>query len=116
MPTPAIPSVDLDCEVNGSLWIHPHHVSVRHPLDLQNTSLLRAIPGLELIAKSIMGPVLEQVLVLENLSTSIKIGPQQLPSIHKLLTDAVGADWPVLELPDKYPVLLLPQPDTLAYP
>ncbi|MEW5311274.1 MAG: hypothetical protein WDW38_003002 [Sanguina aurantia] len=62
----------------------------RHPLDLQNTSLLRAIPGLELIAKSIMGPLLEQVLVLENLSTSIKIGPQQLPNIHTLLTDAAS--------------------------
>lgn len=36
------------------------------------------------------GPVAEQVLLLENISTSIKIGPEQLPSIHKLLVDAVG--------------------------
>ncbi|KAG2425766.1 hypothetical protein HXX76_013392 [Chlamydomonas incerta] len=60
----------------------------RHPLDQQNTSMLRAVPGLEVVAKNFMGPVAEQVLLLENISTSIKIGPEQLPSIHKLLVDA----------------------------
>ncbi|EFJ47524.1 hypothetical protein VOLCADRAFT_105085 [Volvox carteri f. nagariensis] len=34
------------------------------------------------------GPVAEQVLLLENISTSIKIGPDQLPSVHKLLVEA----------------------------
>lgn len=50
----------------------------RHPLDQQNTSMLRGLPGLELIAKNLMGPVAEQVLLLENIGTSVKIGPQQL--------------------------------------
>lgn len=35
------------------------------------------------------GPVAEQVLLLENISTSIKIGPDQLPSVYKLLVEAV---------------------------
>jgi Zn-dependent protease with chaperone function len=60
----------------------------RHPLDQQNTSLLRALPGLEVVAKSIMGPVAEQVLLLENIATSIKTGESQLPSIYRLLTEA----------------------------
>ena len=60
----------------------------RHPLDQQNTSLLRGLPGLELIAKNLMGPVTEQVLYLENIGTSVKIGPAQLPSIHELLLEA----------------------------
>jgi len=60
----------------------------RHPLDQQNTRLLQAIPGLETIAKSMLGPVAEQVLLLENISTSVKVGPQQLPSIHHLLVEA----------------------------
>lgn len=60
----------------------------RHVLDQQNTSLLRAVPGLELFAKNFMSPVAEQVLLLENISTSIKIGPEQLPSINRLLQDA----------------------------
>lgn len=37
------------------------------------------------------GPVAEQVLLLENISTSIQIGPEQLPSIHKLLVEAVSS-------------------------
>ncbi|GLC33075.1 hypothetical protein PLESTB_000373200 [Pleodorina starrii] len=60
----------------------------RHPLDQQNTSMLRSVPGLEVVAKNFMGPVAEQVLLLENISTSIKIGPDQLPSVHKLLVEA----------------------------
>jgi hypothetical protein len=61
----------------------------RHPLDRQNTALLRALPGIEVVAKAIMGPVAEEVLVIENLGSSIKTGPAQLPSIHALLIDAV---------------------------
>ncbi|GFR48509.1 hypothetical protein Agub_g10368 [Astrephomene gubernaculifera] len=60
----------------------------RHPLDQQNTSLLRSVPGLEMVAKNFMGPVAEQVLLLENISSSIKIGPEQLPSVHKLMAEA----------------------------
>ena len=36
----------------------------RHPLDQQNTTMLRGLPGLEMIAKNLMGPVAEQVLLL----------------------------------------------------
>jgi hypothetical protein len=35
------------------------------------------------------GPVAEQVLLLENIATSVKVGPEQLPSIHRLMADAV---------------------------
>ena len=34
------------------------------------------------------GPAAEQVLLLENIATSIKIGPDQLSSVHKLLIEA----------------------------
>lgn len=37
------------------------------------------------------GPVAEQVLLLENIATSIKTGPDQLPTVHNLLLDAVSA-------------------------
>jgi hypothetical protein len=36
------------------------------------------------------GPVAEQVLLLENIATSIKTGPNQLPTIHNLLLEAVS--------------------------
>jgi Zn-dependent protease with chaperone function len=60
----------------------------RHPLDRQNTALLRALPGLEMIARNFIGPAAEQVLLLENLATSVAVGPDQLPSIHALLLEA----------------------------
>lgn len=49
---------DASCAVCGhSVWVFmveyvPAH---RHPLDQQNTSLMRALPGLELVAKTVMG-------------------------------------------------------------
>jgi hypothetical protein len=35
------------------------------------------------------GPVAEQVLLLENIATSIKTGPDQLPTVYNLLLEAV---------------------------
>jgi len=39
---------------------------------------------------TITGPVAEQVLIMENMASSIKTGPDQLASIHKLMIDAVS--------------------------
>ena len=36
-----------------------------------------------------LGSAAEQVLLLENIATSVKLGPDQLPTVYKLLTDAV---------------------------
>ena len=60
----------------------------RHPLDQQNTQLLQAIPGLSQITKSLVTPVAERMLVLEQISTSVLVGPDQLPHVHQLVLDA----------------------------
>ena len=52
------------------------------------------------MAKSLLGPVREQVLLLENISTSVKVGPQQLPSIHHRLIEA--AEILQMECPELY--------------
>jgi hypothetical protein len=141
----------------------------QHPLDQQNTALLRVLPGLEMVARNMMGPVAEQVrphrrhacthilawhqalaagpgstlagrrstascradptrlcwnggaapslppaattpaaaaaaalqvLLLENIGTSIRVGPDQLPSLHRLLTEAAATLQ--MEAPDLY--------------
>ena len=36
------------------------------------------------------GPVAEQVLLLENIGTSVLVGPEQLTSLHKLLLTAAS--------------------------
>lgn len=51
--------------------------------------MLRSLPGLEMVAKSLLGgPGFEQALYLENIGAALQVGPKQLPSIHKLLLQA----------------------------
>ncbi|KAI5080580.1 hypothetical protein GOP47_0003763 [Adiantum capillus-veneris] len=59
-----------------------------HPLDRQNTMLLRAIPGLNELGKLLLGPVAEQVMLLENIGTSLLVSEEQLPELHHLLLEA----------------------------
>lgn len=44
------------------------------------------------LALALAGPVAEQVLLLENIATSIQTGPNQLPTIHNLLLEAVSSN------------------------
>ncbi|KAL1824693.1 hypothetical protein ACET3Z_011471 [Daucus carota] len=62
----------------------------RHPLDKQNTVLLRAIPGLNDIGKAFLGTISEQVMVLENIGTSVLVSENQLSELHHLMVEAAG--------------------------
>lgn len=72
----------------------------RHPLDKQNTLLLRAIPGLNEIGKAILGTMTEQVMLLENIGTSVLVSKNQLSELHQLMTEAAAIL--NLEAPDLY--------------
>ncbi|KAE8782129.1 Enolase-phosphatase E1 [Hordeum vulgare] len=61
---------------------------IRHPLDKQNTLLLKAIPGLNDIGKALLGPVSEQVMVLQNIGSSVLVSENQLPELHQLMVEA----------------------------
>ena len=63
----------------------------RHPLDQQNTQLLEAIPGVSALTKSLVTPVAERALILEQISTSVLVGPEQLPHVHQMVLDAAAA-------------------------
>lgn len=72
----------------------------RHPLDLQATSQLKHVPGLDLAVRALLGPVAEQFFYLENIASSILVSQQQLPELYQLLIDACQTlD---LELPQLY--------------
>jgi Zn-dependent protease with chaperone function len=60
----------------------------RHPLDLQATSTLRQLPGLDIFVRTALGPIAEQVFYLENISSSVLVGDRQLPELHDLLQEA----------------------------
>jgi Zn-dependent protease with chaperone function len=60
----------------------------RHPLDLQATQSLRQLPGLDLLVRSLLGPLAEQVFYIENIASSILVSEKQLPHLHELLLEA----------------------------
>lgn len=60
----------------------------RHPLDLEATTALKQLPGLDLIIRNLLGPTAEQVFYLDNIASSVLVGPQQLPHLHQLLLEA----------------------------
>jgi Zn-dependent protease with chaperone function len=60
----------------------------RHPLDRQATNNLKQLPGFDLLIRSVLGGVAEQYFYMENIASSIQVGPEQLPWLHKLLLDA----------------------------
>jgi len=71
----------------------------RHPLDKQNTRMLKLLPGLEQLIHAIFSPVSEQLMLLENVGSSVQVSEEQLPNYHKLLVEACAVlDLPVPEL------------------
>ena len=60
----------------------------RHPLDLEATESLRQLPGLDLAIRALLRPTAEQFFYLENIATSVLVGPDQLPEIYRLLVEA----------------------------
>lgn len=72
----------------------------RHPLDKQNTLLLRAIPGLNEFGKAMLGSMTEQIMLLENIGTSVLVSKNQLSDLHGLLVEA--AEILNIEAPDLY--------------
>ncbi|RZS01037.1 hypothetical protein BHM03_00030835 [Ensete ventricosum] len=68
----------------------------RHPLDKQNTLLLRTIPGLNELGKALLvsklavyifviaGPMTEQVMLLENIGTSVLVSENQVGCLQEL--------------------------------
>ncbi|GMI98151.1 hypothetical protein like AT3G27110 [Hibiscus trionum] len=85
----------------------------RHPLDKQNTLLLRAIPGLNEIGRVILGTVTEQIMLLENIGTAVLVSKNQLPELHKMMIEA--AEILNIEPPDLYvPQNPVPNAYTLA--
>lgn len=72
----------------------------RHPLDKQNTLILRAIPGLNELGKALLGSITEQIMLLENIGSSVLVSENQLSDLHHLLIEA--AEILNIDAPDLY--------------
>ena len=62
----------------------------RHPLDRESTRSLKQLPGLDAAVRSLLGPVAEELMYLENIAASVRVGVDQLPDLHGLLLEACG--------------------------
>lgn len=60
----------------------------RHPLDLEATNSLKQLSGLDMLVRNLLGTVGEQFFYLDNIASSVLVGEQQLPHLHKLLLEA----------------------------
>lgn len=49
--------------------------------------MLRRLPGLELAIRSVV-PAIEDAVFMDNIANSIRVGPRQMPSLHRLLVEA----------------------------
>ncbi|TYH42590.1 hypothetical protein ES332_D11G074000v1 [Gossypium tomentosum] len=78
---------DLDADDSGTRSINR---DILFGFWMQNTLLLRAIPGLNEIGRAILGTVTEQIMLLENIGTSILVSKDQLPELHKMMIEAAG--------------------------
>lgn len=60
----------------------------RHPLDRRATQALKRLPGLDVVIRSLLGPMGEQFFYLENIAASVLVGPNQLPELYHSLIEA----------------------------
>ncbi len=60
----------------------------RHHWDLQATQSLKRLGGLDLGIRSLLGSLANDFFYLNNIASSILVGPKQLPEIHQLLLEA----------------------------
>ncbi|WP_287129615.1 M48 family metallopeptidase [Candidatus Cyanaurora vandensis] len=62
--------------------------SFRHPQDTQASQTLALIPGLEFLIRHTLAPLAGQFFYLDNISSGILVGPNQLPHIYALHQEA----------------------------
>lgn len=60
----------------------------RHPLDRKATQTLKQLPGLDVAIRSLLGPMGEQFFYLDNIASSVLVGPKQLPDLYESLVEA----------------------------
>jgi Zn-dependent protease with chaperone function len=60
----------------------------RHRVDQEATTALNQLPGMDWAIRALLGGMAEQVFYLDNISSSILVGEQQLPDLFQLLQEA----------------------------
>lgn len=58
-----------------------------HPLDAKAMAAMKAVPGFDLVTDAFLKFYDEKLLHVENMATRVRLGPRQLPQIHKLLQE-----------------------------
>jgi len=62
----------------------------QHPLDRASTEALKTLPFVEDVVRRAIAPELESALALEQTSTSVLVGVEQLPKYDKMMRECAG--------------------------
>jgi len=79
-------------------WPDLRPTQFRHPIDTQSTKALQQFFPLEFLIRQGSSGVVEQFMFLDNMSSGVRVGPNQLPKIYALLQEAkqvLGLNIPV---------------------
>ena len=60
----------------------------RHPLDLEATRALKQLPGLDVVVRMALAPLVERFFHLDHLASSLQVSDRQLPDLHQSLVEA----------------------------
>lgn len=60
----------------------------RHPLDLEATRALKQLPGLDVMVRMALTPLVERFFHLDHLASSLQVSDRQLPDLHQSLLEA----------------------------
>jgi hypothetical protein len=85
----------LPCRV---MWPDLTPTQFRHPIDTKSTQALQRVFPLEFMIRQGSSGVVEQFMFLDNMSSGVRVGPNQLPKIYAALQEAkqvLGLDIPV---------------------
>jgi len=96
----AVERINADAKIVRHRFPNLRASDFRHPLDEQNTRILKTIPGVDLVSKEFMAPIIEQMLYIENIGTSVLVGEKQVAGLHKSMLEA--ADILGIAAPDVY--------------
>jgi Zn-dependent protease with chaperone function len=80
------------------MWPNLSASQFRHPIDTRSTKALQRLVPLEFLIRQGTSSVVEQFMFLDNMSSGVRVGPNQLPKIYDALQEAkrvLGLDIPV---------------------
>lgn len=77
-----------------------------HPADRAALATLRAVPGLDLVLRTVLGLVSERSLRLLHLASAVEVGPRQFPRVDRVYREVLD----ILDAPERWDLFVAQSP------